>query len=517
MRSVPATGPDAGAPSSLREQLETFERQGFLFVRRLVTPGECFGLRRVLEDKLQHSGSGNSLEQDPRLKFAVTENPRARDLLLRIVTRGQVLPLIAELHSDPYIEHAKALVKRPSAPATPWHQDSGYWHDMDPQDSMVTLWIALTRIARDNGCMRLLEGSHRNGIHPHVRTDEHDLAIPEDVSDALVRSGVVRDAALEPGDALFFHCKLLHSAWPNGSGEPRMAFKVAFQDRTQRKSGLRHHATKLEIPRFLDEVGPVTRKRSLKKRAVEAAKVLGPPFSTAVESIQRLGRRKSKTFTQAFKPLRQFQIKGSEREWHQLFFYHELLHRIEGVPGDVAEFGVAGGISILSMVRILRLLEPDTDPRHRRMLYGFDSFEGLPELAPEDAVRHGGEAEMKKGGFYDPGGYGDLFAFAEDKANNLRLIKGWFNETLPVFLANQPATAFALVHVDCDLYESTKTVLSLLWERVVPGGVVAFDELFHPDFPGETVAFREFAAERRFTIHQSRMWPSKKYIVKLEG
>ena len=121
---------------------------------------------------------------------------------------------------------------------------------------------------------------------------------------------------------------------------------------------------------------------------------------------------------------------------------------------------------------------------------------------------------MKQGGFHTPAWYEPLFQFVAAEPFCV-LVRGWFDQTLPRFLADNPHVAFALVHVDCDLYESTKVVLSQLWDRVVPGGIVLFDELFHKDYPGETLAFREFFRDRRdYVLQRSATKPDKKLVVK---
>lgn len=140
--------------------------------------------------------------------------------------------------------------------------------------------------------------------------------------------------------------------------------------------------------------------------------------------------------------------------------------------GLVVEVGVAAGDSI-------RYLASLTD----RPLYGFDSFEGLPADWPG---RHEGRGHYSTGGALPP------------VPSSVTLHKGWFDATLPPFLATHPGPV-ALLHVDCDLYDSTRTVLSELADRLVPGTVILFDEFFN--FPSwrdhEYKAFQEFVAERQ--------------------
>src|SRR5204863_1954328 len=82
--------------------------------------------------------------------------------------------------------------------------------------------------------------------------------------------------------------------------------------------------------------------------------------------------------------LQAFEHDATEREWQQLMFYNEMIAKIRDVPGDVAEFGVAGGVSFVAFARCLRVMERGLDKKERRRLYGFDSFEGLPPLSDQD-------------------------------------------------------------------------------------------------------------------------------------
>jgi hypothetical protein len=138
--------------------------------------------------------------------------------------------------------------------------------------------------------------------------------------------------------------------------------------------------------------------------------------------------------------------------------------------GLLLEFGVEKGGSI-------RALAAGTS----RDIHGFDSFEGLPE-------DWSGTAE-KRGKFTLSGRMPAVPA-------NVRLHKGWFDQVLPGFLAaNSGSVAF--VHVDCDIYSSTRTVLWGLADRLRAGTVLLFDEYFnYPNWRRhEFRAFQEFVRE----------------------
>ena len=114
-------------------------------------------------------------------------------------------------------------------------------------------------------------------------------------------------------------------------------------------------------------------------------------------------------------------------------------------------------------------------------IYGFDSFEGLPE--------------EWSGWIQDKG------SFAMDGPPkvraNVELVVGWFDQTLPAFLREHPEDV-AFVHIDSDLYASAKTILTFLSPRIKAGTIIVFNEYFnYPNWQEhEFKAFQEFCADR---------------------
>ncbi len=144
------------------------------------------------------------------------------------------------------------------------------------------------------------------------------------------------------------------------------------------------------------------------------------------------------------------------------------------VSGLILEFGVAEGAS-------LRHLAAATS----RVVHGFDSFEGLPS--------HWHGTKELKGAFSRQGRLPRLL-------KNCALHPGWFDDTLPEFLAAHPEPC-AFIHVDCDIYASTASIFRHLRGRVQPGTVIVFDEYFN--YPGwrqhEFKAFQEFVTSSGLT------------------
>lgn len=79
--------------------------------------------------------------------------------------------------------------------------------------------------------------------------------------------------------------------------------------------------------------------------------------------------------------------------------------------------------------------------------------------------------------------------------HNVTLVKGTFHQTLPEFKRRVlKSTPIAFLHLDCDIYASTKEILGQLVDNIVPGTVIVFDEFYN--YPGaeeqEFRAFQEF-------------------------
>lgn len=155
---------------------------------------------------------------------------------------------------------------------------------------------------------------------------------------------------------------------------------------------------------------------------------------------------------------------------------HDVLRYALGqleVPGLVCEFGVAGGTTL----SIIADAMPD------RRVVGFDGFSGLPED-------------------WRPGFPAGTFAQPPPQIPGAQLQIGMFADTLPNFLAytDEP---IAFIHMDCDLYSSTATVLDLVYPRLVDGTIIVFDEFFnYPSWEQhECRAWEEFVDAKRISFN----------------
>ena len=143
--------------------------------------------------------------------------------------------------------------------------------------------------------------------------------------------------------------------------------------------------------------------------------------------------------------------------------------------GDILEFGVWYGKSINYMSKKLK----------NRKFYGFDSFEGLQE----DWY-----------GTWMPKNFFDQKGKLPKVPKNVKLIKGWFINTVPDFMENN-SNQIAILHIDCDTYESTREIFELLGNKINRGTLIIFDE--YQGYPGwkfgEYKAFQDFINKSKKT------------------
>ena len=187
---------------------------------------------------------------------------------------------------------------------------------------------------------------------------------------------------------------------------------------------------------------------------------------------------------------------------------YELYKRIVNLPGDVLEFGVYKGASLIRFLTFRHLLEAEGS----REVVGFDAFGGFPQ-SPQNTVADKRFIEE----FQGDGGDGlkemELEEILQHKSfSNFALIGGDVFSTLPKWLASNPHKRVALAHFDMDVFAPTKFCLGEIWERVVPGGVFIFDDFGTVE--GETLAVEEFVSEKGLALEKLPMYKVPAFAVK---
>lgn len=172
--------------------------------------------------------------------------------------------------------------------------------------------------------------------------------------------------------------------------------------------------------------------------------------------------------------------------------HYELYKKIVNLPGDVIELGVFKGTSLIRFATYRELLENVNS----RKIIGFDTFDEFPQTNFEDDI------ELRQN-FIDIAGVGlnidELKSSFEYKGiKNVDLIKGDIVKMLPNYVSQNPQLKISLLHIDTDIYEPAKVALESLYDKVISGGIIIFDN--YASFPGETKAVDDFFKSRGESI-----------------
>lgn len=183
---------------------------------------------------------------------------------------------------------------------------------------------------------------------------------------------------------------------------------------------------------------------------------------------------------------------------------YEIFKRVLPVKGSIIECGVNQGFGIMSWAKFSAILEP---VNLTRRIYGFDTFDGFPDISKEDRSTH--SDHVKKGDLAantlaELQGLIDIYDTTRflGHVDKVHLIQGDASDTIPRFINNNPHLIVSLLFLDFDLYSPTKVAMENFLPRMPRGSVIAFDELDNPLWPGETLAMLEQMSKYKFKIER---------------
>jgi len=199
----------------------------------------------------------------------------------------------------------------------------------------------------------------------------------------------------------------------------------------------------------------------------------------------------------------------------KMLFLNELYEKIVPIPGVICEFGVWWGQSLVMFENLRAVHEPYN---HMRRVIGFDTFTGYPAVGAHDKRSQ----TISEGVYSVVTGYEDYLSELidyheqENVMSHIKkhvLVKGNATETVPRYFDEHAETIVALAFFDMALYEPTKACLEAIMPRLMKGSIVAFDELNHKDYPGETKAALEVLGLSTHKLLRSKFLPDRCYFV----
>jgi len=239
-----------------REQIEQFQRDGFLAFTDVLTPEEVVKAKAALSELVLHVARHPDVNANPTfwgiagnrlaVQFEPGYNPpppSEADGAIELKVRKLMwfcnehpdLGSLSEGHEriggimnslvgeNPIIFQDMALVKPPFIGSEkPWHQDNAYF-SVTPLEAVVGVWIALDEATVANGCMHVLKGAHREGARRHHHDRDCEI-VPERVEPERATP-----VELPPGGGMFFAGMLPHQTPPNASPDRRRALQFHYR------------------------------------------------------------------------------------------------------------------------------------------------------------------------------------------------------------------------------------------------------------------------------------------------
>ena len=193
----------------------------------------------------------------------------------------------------------------------------------------------------------------------------------------------------------------------------------------------------------------------------------------------------------------------------------ELFKNVLDVKGSIIECGVYRGFTLMSWSLFSAILEP---VNLTRRIYGFDTFEGFPSVSEKDKTRlRDVNPEELASDSYDE--LSEIIKVYDSNRylghiNKVELIKGKAEETIPKFIENNKHLVVSILFLDFDLYEPTKVAIENFYPRIPQGGIIAFDELDNPIWPGETLALLDSVGLGSLELQRVEFDPYISYAIK---
>jgi len=194
-------------------------------------------------------------------------------------------------------------------------------------------------------------------------------------------------------------------------------------------------------------------------------------------------------------------MKGKLDRFTKMFARYELFKRVVDLPGHIIECGVLKGAGVLYWAKLIQIF----NPLSIRKVIGFDTFRGYPETTKYDYDKKAGEKFLKDSE-YDGVSPRQIMKIAESLGldHRIELIKGDATKTIKKYVESNPGLRVSLLNLDFDIYDPTIEALNHLYPRVVPNGVIIFDEYASLKW-GESDAVDDFFKDKE-VVYTSFPW-----------
>lgn len=200
----------------------------------------------------------------------------------------------------------------------------------------------------------------------------------------------------------------------------------------------------------------------------------------------------------------------------KLLHRYDYFNKVKDLPGDIVELGVFKGSGIATFSKFLEIYCPNSNKK----IIGFDIFDTIKS-----------NKILDKYGDFDKNHMNIVYSRVKDtdlsldsvnkRLENMNinkkyiLVEGDVEETLPKFLEENPGFRISMLYIDVDLKRPTYNGLKYLWDRILPGGIILFDEYEYHKF-SESDGVEQFLNERNinYDIKSTNWMCPTAYLIK---
>lgn len=212
-------------------EIRTYERDGQLIPRHRLAPELMSRLTACIEALIAQNPDVRPEQLvGAHVRKSADTGVQGVDELLECASHPDILDMVEQVMGPDLIVWGSQVFSKPAGDgmAIPWHQDGQYW-PVRPLRT-VTVWIAIDPARVENGCMRVIPGSHRQGLMPHLSSDDPGLALNQGLEDVDEDRAV--DVVLEPGQVSLHDAMLVHGSNANRSGLRRCGYAIRYMPAT---------------------------------------------------------------------------------------------------------------------------------------------------------------------------------------------------------------------------------------------------------------------------------------------
>ncbi|XP_063424594.1 L-proline trans-4-hydroxylase-like isoform X1 [Mytilus trossulus] len=235
---------------------QKFDEYGYILVRKLFEPEVINRVKEMIQSNDQMLKYKCDIpDKDGYVSSMIAWNQAGSDVSGMMARCEKVVNLVEKcLGGEVYLYHSKFTMKWPKNGAGfHWHQDYGYWYDYgNLYPDMGTFFVAIDECTVENGCLQLLRGSHKCGRLDHTK-DDGQFSPSKERLEFLKKILPLDVVEMKPGDAVFFHCNVLHMSEINTSDKRRIGFPICYNRASNSPTKKHHHPPYSPISKVTNE------------------------------------------------------------------------------------------------------------------------------------------------------------------------------------------------------------------------------------------------------------------------